>query len=223
VGFPDGTVQPEKHISRSEAASIFFRLMTDKFRDEHWSSENSFPDVAADAWYNNAVSTCVRAGLIRGLGDGTFGGGRSITRAEFAAIAARFLNGTGTPSPGGKAAFTDMEGHWAKDEVELAAAAGWVKGFPDGGFHPDESITRAETMTLVNRMLGRTPKAEGMLVKKMTVWPDNPKTAWFYADVQEATNGHTYARSGPTGPEVWLELLENRDWTKLERPASQEP
>ncbi len=212
VGYPDGTVRPEANITRAEAASIFFRLMTDDFRTEHWATENPFPDVAAGDWYNNAVSTAVRAGLLRGFPDGTFGGDWYVTRGEFAAIAARFLSGETAPDSG----FSDLAGHWAREEVDRAVAAGWIKGFPDGTFRPESYITRAEVMTLVNRMLNRIPSPEGMR-EDMVRWSDNPTGAWYYADVQEATNGHTYERDGGTGPETWTGLTENRDWTELER------
>ncbi len=211
MGYPDGNVRPEANISRAEVAAIFFRLMTDDFRAENAAAANPFPDVNPGSWYNNAVSTAARAGLIRGLPDGTFAGERPITRAEFAAIAARFLSDETAPDSG----FADMAGHWAADEVSRAVAAGWIKGFPDGGFHPGDYITRAEVVTMVNRMLGRTPNAAGMR-EDMAVWPDNLPAAWYYADVQEATNGHTYERDGASAPETWTGLTANRDWTELE-------
>lgn len=212
VGYPDGTVQPEAHISRAEVASIFFRLMTDEFRKSNWAEENPYSDVNPGSWYNNAVSTCARAGLIYGFMDGTFGGEKHITRAEFAAIAARFLSEETVPDSG----FSDLGNHWAKKEIDRAVAAGWIKGFPDGTFHPNAYITRAEVMSLVNRMLGRRAAPEGMLAD-MIVWSDNPVSAWYYAIVQEATNGHTYDRDGEYGPETWTGLTENRDWTELEQ------
>jgi len=212
VGYPDGTVRPEGNITRSEVVSIFFRLMTDEFREEHWAESNPFPDVDGEDWYHHAASTAVKAGLIRGLPDGTFGGERSITRAEFAAIAARFLSEETAPDSG----FADLEGHWAKEEVDRAVDAGWIKGYPDGNFHPDEYITRAQVMTLVNRMLGRTPDTDGMR-EDMVRWPDCPQDAWYYADVQEATNSHAYEREAAGEPETWTALTENRDWTALER------
>lgn len=212
VGYPDGTVRPEAHISRAEVASIFFRLMTEEFRQLNWAEESPFSDVKQSSWYRRAVSTCTRAGLINGFMDGTFGGEKSITRAEFAAIAARFLSEEAAPDSG----FSDLAGHWAKGEIDRAVAAGWIKGFPDGSFRPNAFITRAEAMTLVNRMLGRVARPEGML-EEMAVWPDNPASAWYYADVQEAANGHTYEREGEYGPETWTGLTENRDWTELER------
>ncbi len=212
VGCDDGTVRPEGHITRAEAATIFFRLMTEDFRAVHWSEENPFPDVGTERWYHNAVSTDFQAGLIRGLPDGTFSGEREMTRAEFAALASRFLSNADVPDSG----FDDLDGHWAKDEVDRAVAAGWIKGYDDGLFHPDEPMSRAQVMTLVNRMLGRLPAADG-LTGDMLRWPDNPADKWYYLDVQEATNGHTYDRSGSTGIERWRALTENRDWTALER------
>lgn len=212
VGCDDGTVRPEGHITRAEAATIFFRLMTEDFRAAHWSVESPFPDVGTEKWYHNTVSTDFQAGLIRGLPDGTFSPEREITRAEFAALAARFLSNVDAPDSG----FDDLDGHWAKDEVDRAVAAGWIKGCDDGLFHPNEPMSRAQVMTLVNRMLGRLPAADG-LTEDMLRWPDNPADKWYYLDVQEATNGHTYDRSGSTGIERWRALTENRDWTALER------
>ncbi len=212
VGFPDGTVRPEAYITRSEAVSIFYRLMTDAFRAENWADSNPFPDVSSSDWYNNAVSTTFRAGLVRGLPDGSFGGNNNISRAELATIAARFLSDENAPDSG----LNDLTGHWAKRDVDRAVAAGWIKGFPDGGFHPDDYISRAEVMTLVNRMLGRMPRPDGML-ENMTRWTDNPPSAWYYAGVQEATNSHHYVRNGAGITETWTGLTENRDWTKLER------
>lgn len=208
VGYPDGRVRPEGNITRAEAAAIFFRLMTEEFREENRAESCPFPDVGRGSWYSSAVSTCVRAGLIRGLPDGTFGGDRPIARAEFAAMAARFLSEETAPESG----FADLAGHWAQDEVDRAVAAGWLKGYPDGNFHPEEYITRAQVMALVNRMLGRTPDTEGMR-PEMVRWPDCPEGAWYYADVQEATNSHTYEREGESGPETWTGLTPGRDWT----------
>ncbi len=212
TGYPDGMMRPEAAISRAEVAVIFFRLMTDAFRTEYWAVSSSFHDVASSDWYNNAVSTSVNAGLIYGFPDGTFGGEQPITRAEFAAIAARFLSEETALDSG----FLELAGHWSKNYVNRAVAAGWIKGFLDNTFRPENYITRAQVVTLVNRMLARSPSAEAML-PGMIHWPDNPKTAWYYADVQEATNGHTYERDGEYGPESWTGLLKNRDWTELER------
>lgn len=212
VGYPDGSVRPEGYITRAEAVTVFFRLMTEDSRTAHWSDEDIFPDADAEKWYHNAVSTAARAGLVSGLPGGLFGGEREVTRAEFAVVAARFLSEEDAPDSG----FADLTGHWAKAEVDRAVAAGWIKGCDDGLFHPDDLITRAQVMALVNRMLGRVPNPEGMH-PEMRLWPDNGTDAWYYGDVQEATNSHRYDRTDPDGPETWTGLEASRDWTALER------
>ena len=212
IGFPDGTVRPQAEITRSEVAAIFFRLMAEDFRQANWATENAFFDTDGTEWYNNALSTCVQAGLIHGCPDGGFYGQRSITRAEFAAIAERF----DSEEYQGPSLFSDTAGHWAQAEIDRAAQQGWVHGYPDGTFRPDAPITRAEVAALVNRMLRRTPVADG-LQEDMTRWPDAPEDAWYYMDIQEATNSHTYDRDAEAGAERWTGLTENRDWAALER------
>ena len=189
VGYGNGEVRPQNNITRAEVATIFFRLLTDDVRDENLTKTNRYSDVAATSWYNTAVSTLSSMGIITGYPDGTFRPNAAITRAEFAAIAARFDN------DGDKTAakFSDIATHWAKDEISIAYNNGWITGYPDGTFGPQRDITRAETMTLVNRVLNRQPETEDDLLPNMTVWTDNanPK-AWYYLAVQEATNSHYY-------------------------------
>ena len=214
MGYPDGTVQPGGYITRAEASTIFFRLLTDDVRDENLTKTNRYSDVAATSWYNTAVSTLSSMGIITGYPDGTFRPNAAITRAEFAAIAARFDN------DGDKTAakFSDIATHWAKDEISIAYNNGWITGYPDGTFGPQRDITRAETMTLVNRVLNRQPETEDDLLPNMTVWTDNanPK-AWYYLAVQEATNSHYYEFKTNSQYEKWTELRETRDWTQLEK------
>lgn len=218
VGFLDGTVRPQAEITRAEVATIFFRLMTEDSRQANWATENPFFDVDGAQWYNNALSTSTRAGLIRGCPDGGFYGQRSITRGEFAAIAARF----DSEEYQGPDPFSDISGHWAREEICRAARRGWIQGYPDGTFRPDEPITRAEVTALVNRMLRRAPGPD-VLAKDMIRWPDNPEDAWYYLDIQEATNGHTYDRDDPAASaERWTGLTENRDWAALEREVQAE-
>lgn len=212
VGFSDGTVRPEANITRSEVVVIFFRLMTENFRQANWATENPFFDVDNGDWYNSALSTATRAGLIRGCSSGGFEGQRSITRGEFAAIAARF----DSEEYQGPDLFSDLSGYWGKREINQAARQGWILGYPDGTFRPNDPITRAEAIALINRMLLRSP-APGALMEGMIHWPDNPEDAWYYLDVQEATNGHAYDQDAETGAERWTGLTENRDWTALER------
>ena len=218
VGYPDGNVKPEGNITRAEVATIFFRLLTDESRDEFWSQTNDYTDVPADAWYNNAVSTLTNAGIIDGYEDGTFKPNGNITRAEFATIAVRFFEATYE----GENLFPDIDGHWAQDYINEAANAGIVDGYPDGTFGPQKLITRAEAMTMVNRTIDRHPH-EDHLLADMIVWPDNPETAWYYEQVQEATNSHEYTMNtdDEQNPyEIWTELLPNRDWSELEKEWS---
>ena len=214
VGYGNGEVRPQNNITRAEVATIFFRLLTDDVRDENLTKTNRYSDVAATSWYNTAVSTLSSMGIITGYPDGTFRPNAAITRAEFAAIAARFDNN------GDKAAakFSDIANHWAKDEISIAYNNGWITGYPNGTFGPQRDITRAETMTLVNRVLNRQPETEDDLLPNMTVWTDNanPK-AWYYLAVQEATNSHYYKFKTNSKYEKWTELRETRDWTQLEK------
>ena len=214
VGYGNGEVRPQNNITRAEVATIFFRLLTDDVRDENLTKTNRYSDVAATSWYNTAVSTLSSMGIITGYPDGTFRPNAAITRAEFAAIAARFDN------DGDKTAakFSDIATHWAKDEISIAYNNGWITGYPDGTFGPQRDITRAETMTLVNRVLNRQPETEDDLLPNMTVWTDNanPK-AWYYLAVQEATNSHYYKFKTNSKYEKWTELRETRDWTQLEK------
>ena len=214
VGYGNGEVRPQNNITRAEVATIFFRLLTDDVRAENLTKTNRYSDVAATSWYNTAVSTLSSMGIITGYPDGTFRPNAAITRAEFAAIAARFDN------DGDKTAakFSDIATHWAKDEISIAYNNGWITGYPDGTFGPQRDITRAETMTLVNRVLNRQPETEDDLLPNMTVWTDNanPK-AWYYLAVQEATNSHYYKFKTNSKYEKWTELRETRDWTQLEK------
>ena len=218
VGYEDGTVRPENNITRAEVATIFFRLLTDESRDEFWSQTNPYSDVSADDWYNNAVSTLTNAGILDGYEDGTFRPNGNITRAEFATITSRFFDATYE----GEDLFPDIDGHWAKDYINESANAGIVNGYEDGTFRPQKLITRAEAMTMVNRTIDRHPDAEHLL-DDMITWPDNLETAWYYEQVQEATNSHTYtmhtdAEKNPY--EIWSELLPVRDWAQLEKEWS---
>ena len=214
IGYEDDTVRPLNNITRAEVATIFFRLMTDEFRNANWATTNDFSDVTAGSWYNNAISTCANAGALSGYTDGSFKPNASITRAEFAAIAARFLSDEYVDD--GKGDFSDTADHWAAKEIRLAAKAGWIQG--DGNkFRPNDKITRAEVMTIVNRMLDRVPDADHML-DTMKKWTDNPEDAWYYEAVQEATNEHAYERDEDLGiVETWTEILTVRDWAALEK------
>lgn len=216
MGYPDGTVQPEGEITRAEACTIFFRLLTDSSRDYYFSKTNDYTDVNAGDWFNNAISTLSNAGIVTGYNDGTFRPNQPITRGEMAKIIANFANlNKGTKS------FTDLSGHWSKTYVEFAAGNGWIAGYPDGSFRPDQKITRAETVTMINRVLERVPAKELRLLSRsiMLTFPDNNPGDWYYIAIQEASNSHEYQRSvyETTGDEMWTKLIDNVDWTKLEK------
>ena len=213
VGYPDKTVRPQNGITRAEVATIFFRLLTDETRDANSTKSNSYSDVAAGAWYNHAVSTLSAMGIVKGDSDGKFNPNAPITRAEFAAIAARFDDKANTTT----ADFSDIASHWAKNEISAASNNGWINGYPDGTFRPDNKITRAEAMTLVNRVLKRLPETAEDLHDDMIKWSDNSDASqWFYLAVQEATNSHYY-QTKENQFEKWSELRDTRDWTELEK------
>ena len=214
VGYPDGMVYPQKNITRAEVATIFFRLLEDETREANMTKSNGYNDMKDGAWYTCAVSTLSKMGIIKGYEDGSFKPDASISRAEFAAIAARFdPDGDTTP-----ATFSDVSSHWAKDEISIAANHGWIKGYEDGSFKPDQKITRAETMTLVNRVLKRLPETKDDLHKDMKTWPDNQnESAWFYLAVQEATNSHYQNLKKDGTHEKWESMRETRDWAALEK------
>ena len=220
VGYEDGTIKPNNNITRAEVATIFFRLLTDDARARYWSQTNDYTDVAADSWYNNAISTLSNMGIINGYEDGTFQPNASITRAEFTAIATRFFDYTAEYD----GAFNDVSrSAWYADCVQAAVDMGLVDGYPDGGFHPNSNITRAEAVTIVNRVLNRAPHEDHLLDEdEMNVWPDNVYGAWYYADMQEATNSHDYDWIRVSGERVeeWTEKLPERDWAALEQEWS---
>ena len=210
-------VRPEGKITRAEVATIYFRMLTDENRAANWNQVSGFSDVKSSAWYNNAISTLTKAGILKGYEDGTFQPNGYITRAEFATIAIRFFSGVYE----GEDLFPDIKGHWAEDYINNAANKGLVKGYEDGTFGPDRYITRAEAVTLVNRTLKRHPHNDG-LHKDMLVWPDNMDTSkWYYADMQEATNSHEPDKNQSTADkEYWGKMLPIRDWEALEKEWS---
>ena len=213
IGYPDGTVHPNGQITRAEVATIFFRLLRDEVRDGAFTTSNSYSDVAYGKWYNNPISTMSALGIITGYPDGTFKPNKPITRAEFAAIAARFDE----TQSGKSATFSDVIGHWAAKEIGIAYYNDWIKGYPDGTFKPDQNITRAEAMTLINRVLERKPESPADLLTNMNKWTDNMDTSkWYYLDVQEATNSHAYTRK-TFNYELWRQMLPDPDWSRYER------
>ena len=215
VGYPDGNVNPGGNITRAEVATIFFRLLTEDVRTANSTQSNSLSDVSRGQWFNHAISTLSSMGIVKGNPDGTFDPDAPITRAEFAAIAARFddKNTNNTSN------FSDIASHWAKDEIGVAANKGWINGYPDSTFRPDQYITRAEAMTLVNRVLNRLPEKSEDLLDDMIKWPDNADASvWYYLAVQEATNSHDYSdKSDADKYEKWTKIRDARDWTLLEK------
>ena len=218
IGYKDGYVRPNRNISRAEVATIFFRLLTDEAREKYWSSTNNYSDVKDTDWCNNAISTLSNMGILKGDKDGRFRPNDPVTRAEFAAIAARFSDGAADDY----ADFSDVPNdYWASKEIAKAAKLGWIKGYTDGTFRPKNNITRAETMTLVNRVLERGVDEDG-LAEDAIQWADNKPGDWYYYDVQEATNSHEYARTDKSIDgqsfcyEEWIKLKENRNWAELE-------
>lgn len=214
IGTPEGLSLPTANVTRAEVATIFFRLMTDDARAKFDSLDNNFSDVAKGKWYNRAISTLANAGIIKGDPAGTYRPGDPITRAEMAAIIARF----GDFKEGGKT-FNDISGHWAQKYIELAASNGWINGNPDGTFKPNNNITRAETVAMINRVLDRQTKdvSDLLPVEQMTNWSDNMDTAkWYYRDMQEATNNHKAERVGDSIYEKWTEKLPDIDWASYQ-------
>ena len=213
VGYPDKTVHPQSSITRAEVATIFFRLLTEETRTANATKTNNYADVSSDKWYNQAVSTLSAMGIIKGDSRGNFNPNAPITRAEFAAIAARFDKTEDVAA----ASFGDVAMHWAKPEISVAANNGWINGYTDGTFHPDSKITRAEAMAMINRVLQRLPESKADLLDGMIQWSDNADTSkWYYLAVQEATNSHYYELKA-NQHEKWTKLRENRDWTELEK------
>lgn len=223
IGYKDGYLRPYGTITRGEVATIFFRLLTDEARDKYWSQENNYSDCNKDLWCNNAISTLSNMGIIDGFNDGTFRPYGKITRAQFAKIAVGFFETTREEYQG---YYTDVpEDAWFTEYVEAASRVGLIQGFEDGNFRPNQNITRAQACVIVNRTLNRKPDMDHLLAQsQMIVWPDNKRSDWFYADMQEATNSHDYAWltvNGDTkGMEKWTEKLEQRDWAAFEHAWS---
>ena len=210
LGYEDGTVRPNGSISRAEVATVLFRLLKDDVRMQNLTKDNAYSDVSDTAWYAAAVSTLSKMGVISGYPDGTFRPNAPITRAEFAAMIARFdetAKSADTP-------FTDISGHWAENAIGKAYGNGWVEGSSKTVFCPESNLTRAETATLLNRVLHRLPEKESDLLANQIAWPDNPETFWGYLAIQEATNSHEYERKADGVHETQTAKRENRDWSK---------
>lgn len=210
-GYADGTVRPNANITRAQVATIFFRLLDEDVRSDYLTTYNTFPDVNADYWANTAISTMASLGVINGRNSGLFDPDAYITRAEFAAICARFDDS----NVSGFDSFTDTFGHWAEEEIGRAAALGWIQGYDDGTFRPNQYITRAQTVTMINRVLCRLPEDEDDLLPGMSVWTDCREGDWCYLAIQEATNSHDYVTKDRVY-ETWTDLNRAPDWSRYE-------
>ena len=211
IGYKDGLVKPYGLITRAETTTIFFRLLKDSVRDGNLLTSNTYTDVPDNYWANTAISTMTGLGFVQGRSTTTFDPQSPITRAQFAAICARFDTGTSS----GTQTFSDISGHWAEKYIQRAAELGWIKGFEDGTFRPDTYITRAQAMTMINRVLNRIPEEESDLLTGMNVWPDCNPGDWFYLAVQEATNSHDFKHKAGNY-EIWTGMNKNPDWTRYE-------
>lgn len=211
IGYPDGTVRPQNNITREEVATIFYRLLREDKLIDIATDKNDFTDVEVDRWSNKAISSLANGGYIKGYEDGSFRPGNNITRAEFATMATRYAKLTNK----GDVDFSDVKGHWAEDYINKASGAGWVNGYEDGTFGPEKYITRAEVMTIINRMLVRYVDYEG-LHKDTKFWSDMDGTEWYYYNVLEATNFHDYERREDGKLESWTSIKENKIWVELD-------
>lgn len=216
IGREDGLVHPEAEITRAEATTIFFRLLKEESRKANWGDQAPFRDVTPADWYNHAAATLHKLGVVSGYPDGSFAPDAPITRAEFVKLATGFFQYQYT---GTEQFFNDISDSWAADAIRAAASMGLIDGYPDGSFRPDAPISRAEAVAIVNRTLGRTPEGSKLATRTdMIVWPDNKDTsAWYYADIQEATNSHDYTRADQQSREAWTGMQKMRDWAALER------
>lgn len=209
VGYEDGLVRPNADITRAEVAAIFFRLLKDDVRDDNLTANSVFTDVAFGKWYNKSISTMAKIGIVKGRTANAFAPNAPITRAEFAAICSRFDRSNVEI----KSDFNDISGHWAENEIRRAASLGWIQGYTDGSFKPDQNITRAEAASMINRMLHRLPETVDDLLDGMIQWPDNQPNDWYYINMQEATNSHDFKQKGEIN-EYWTKLTANPDWDR---------
>ena len=208
-GYPDGTVKPAGNITRAETAAILFRLMDDASRKTYYSTKSGFRDVASGSWYNTYVATLNNAGVITDSSNGYFRPNEAITRAELAAMLAKFSETTGAANY-----FNDVSAkYWAANAIAICAKLGWITGYPDGTFRPDKNVTRAELMAMINRATGRAPKSADAFLPGMKTWIDNTSDKWYYLDVQEATNSHSYTVKGS---ETWTALNADPNWSLYE-------
>ena len=208
-GYPDGTVKPAGNITRAETAAILFRLMDDASRKTYYSTKSGFRDVASGSWYNTYVATLNNAGVITDSSNGYFRPNEAITRAELAAMLAKFSETTGAANY-----FNDVSAkYWAANAIAICAKLGWITGYPDGTFRPEKNVTRAELMAMINRATGRAPKSADAFLPGMKTWSDNTADKWYYLDVQEATNSHSYTVKGS---ETWTALTSDPNWSLYE-------
>lgn len=215
TGYDDGTVRPEENITRAETATLIFRLLGSNIRTICWSTTNNFNDVSSIDWYNNAVSTLLNAEIIKGYSDGTFKGNNRITRAEFVTMIYRFDGISYIDAD----KFPDIKNHWAAKYINVVADKGWITGYKDGTFKPEQHITRAEAIIIINRAIQCDKISADDMLDDMITWSDNKPGTWYYEAVQEATNSHDPAFRAD-GTEYWTKLNEVPDWTKLEKQGA---
>jgi len=205
-GYEDGTIRPNANITRAEVAAIFFRLLKTDIRRENATRECSYSDVPTDAWYRQQVATMTKLGILKGYPDGSFRPNEPITRAEMATILARLVDWEIEHSE--ETAFPDIDNHWAEDNIRLIEQLNWIIGYEDSTFRPDAFITRAEAVTMINRMLHRVPERHEDVHEDAYTWPDNSDpNAWYYLAIQEATHTHTYWRIRGSR-ESWVRIVE---------------
>lgn len=216
IGYKDGTFRPNDNITKAETATIFFRMLEDSSRNKYWSTTNDFKDVKNTAWYNNALSTLANAKIIEADKDGNVNPNANTTRAELAVLLTKFFDEKGTETH----KFTDIKGHWAESEIAKVAAKGWIEGYTDGSFKPDQAVTRAEAVKMINKVLERTPDKNNLLSGMIEFKDNQDKSKWYYAEIQEATNSHEYTRKDNKSLEIWTKLLPMRDWAALEKEWS---
>jgi len=222
IGTPDGLIRPQGNITRAEVATIFFRLIEDSVRVDYWTQTNPFDDVTLNRWFNNAISTTTNMELFTGIGDNQFAPDRNITRGELAAVLVRFMDRDQVGAFAGGDRFNDIAGHWARAYVNEAARQGWVQGYTDGTFRPNQPITRAETAAMINRMFERLIETAYCRLYDMVTWPDNQREAsWYFLYMYMAANSYTYQwRSDSDRYKELIEIIDPREWWRLERPDS---
>ena len=221
IGYPEGHFGPNNTVSRAEVATVFFRMMEDTAREKYWTKKNNYSDVTINQWHNNAISVMSNMGILSGFADGTFRPDEPMTRGQVASVFAKFADETQVKPGSDALSFTDTQGHWAENAIAITATAGWMRGYAEGSFCPNDTITRAEFVTACNRLLERVPENEDALLPSRITWSDVPAEAWYYLAVCEATNSHEYVETDTLVPganfyyEKWTWLVPAYGWGPL--------